>query len=69
MRRRFEVGEGELTPEEKKLRPLLDGALLLTGHNNLAGIALASQGHPVAGYLAVKAGERNRGRSLSSESQ
>ena len=45
-------------PEEKRFRPLLDGALLATGHDKLAGVALASQGHPVLGLAAIEHGER-----------
>jgi len=45
-------------PEEKRFRPLLDGALLATGHDKLAGVALASQGHPVLGLAAIEYGER-----------
>ena len=49
-------------PEEKRFRPLLDGALLATGHDKLAGVALASQGHPVLGLAAIEHGERREER-------
>ena len=47
----------DAAPPEKKMGLgglLLDGALLATDHDTAAGVAIASQGHPLAGLLIAE---------------
>merc|ERR1719222_1796851 len=53
------LSEGMATPPEEKRGggALLDGALLMTGHDELLGMELAEQGHPMLGLAAMEMGE------------
>merc|ERR550537_1535767 len=53
------VGAAAATPPEEKRGggALLDGALLMTGHDDLLGMELAEQGHPMLGLAAMEMGE------------
>jgi len=56
------LSEGMATPPEEKRGggALLDGALLMTGHDDLLGMELAEQGHPMLGLAAMEMGEHRR---------
>ncbi len=52
----------DAAPPEKKIGLgglLLDGALLATDHDTAAGVAIASQGHPLAGLLIAEEGKKD----------
>merc|ERR1719197_756756 len=56
------LSEGMATPPEEKRGggALLDGALLMTGHDELLGMEPAEQGHPMLGLAAMEMGEHRR---------
>ena len=43
---------------------LFASAALVSGHNELAGVALAAQGHPMAGMAAMMMGDGNEGEHV-----